>query len=88
MSKVYEAVVSGASGGFGMYQVGEYFEVDGCESLEEWIAMAEENNPGKDVVPADDISGKIYGQNEVPVYRVGEAYSESESLHCVRVETA
>lgn len=76
MTQVYEAQVHGASGGFGMGEVGEWFEQEGCEDISDWESMVGDAGNNAEVVPADESpfgdiyngAGTLYRHSE----RVGE----------------
>ena len=86
---VYEAIVKPASGGFGMYDMGEFCECEGVETLEEWLAAVSEaavlSAHGETVEAAPDVDGRVYNQNGRPIYRMTYA-DGGTSLHCVSVE--
>lgn len=85
VATVSEATVSEASGGFGMYDCGELIICEGVESLDEWVAAAE-NGTGCDIEPAEEIGGKIYNQNGGLPYKAINADGEVIAHYLVFVE--
>lgn len=91
MAKIYESVLQPASGGFGMYDMGESCLVEGIESLDEWVLAANEN--GYNVREASELNGKIFNQNGATIYAIapynpttGETDEDRQSLHAVSVD--
>jgi len=91
MAKVYESVLKPASGGFGMYDLGEFNFVDGIETADQWADAANEN--GFNVREASELDGKVYGQSGAKIYAIapynpatGETDEDRQSFHAVSVE--
>ncbi len=85
MAKVYEAVVHPGSSGFGLWEVGEWCECEGVETLDEWVAEVENAQPYAFEV-ADHIDGHVNGQNGATIYIARDAAGEGVSVHAVRIE--
>jgi len=89
MPKVYEAVLKPATGGFGMWQVGEWTEVEGAESIRDWELLANDN--GINLREAGELNGIIYDQSGGIPYagqfinpKTGEPFNDEESFLIVR----
>ena len=91
MAKVFEAVLKPASGGFGMWQCGEWSEVEGAETIREWELLANDN--GINLREAGELNGMIYDQSGGTPYagqfidpKTGEPVDDTESFWIVREE--
>ena len=62
MSKVFEATLHAASGGFGEYDWVERSESPASD-LSEWEYLAADANPGCELRRAEELDGRIHNQN-------------------------
>ena len=84
MKTISEATVQASSGGFGQYE--RHCEgpqvCEGINSVDEWIAQAEENTGGV-VEPAPEIDGKIGNQNDGLAYKITYPDANPDGSECV-----
>ena len=65
MARVFEGVLIPASGGFGMWEMGEYVATE-CETIADWLSLCEYN--GLTVETTDALDGRVYEQNGATIY--------------------
>lgn len=81
-TRVFEAIVSPASGGFEMWQVGEWSECEGCADIQSWVSVCQDN--GVEVEHTDEIDGRVYEQDDAEIYK--SEHDGRITYHAVLVE--
>lgn len=89
MARVYAAVLKPASGGFGMWDVGEWEVVPRVRTVGGWMRMAKREQPAATYSVDYDISGRVYGQDGATIVKARHWYPDggpAETRYAVRVE--